>query len=370
MPPDKLTPDIVLYVSVQGSDLKFAWICGDVRRVFCRNAEALRVASVAVREVLNQIASEYVGGNRNYVDYLAALAHAGASLQSALFGNENENLEEYLKNQVPGTRLNVVTDIAIEIPWSFAYLGNPAIPIVAQDKIQDFVDFWLLRFKLRISYSNSDAMPFTPIIHNRVKTLLALHQTRFQQAAQHLNQDFPDLKDKIQRLLTYEIGAATSWTDCAQKWSSISDCDSIVYIFAHRDEDAKLCLEEKAKIGATDSYKYELTSASFEAMFKKSRRSAVRSNTLCFVNGCRTADEGWGNSLLRSTSANGFYGFIGSEAEVASDLATRYAIEFLFALLEEGKSVDEAYEETRLKCFPMSLWYSCYADPAFRIARD
>jgi hypothetical protein len=119
---------------------------------------------------------------------------------------------------------------------------------------------------------------------------------------------------------------------------------------------------------APDPDRYQLDPNGFSACFKKER--ANQTNTLCFINGCRTADGDWGNGFLSVTSTHGFQGFIGSEAEIPNDCATRYAVEFLTELLEEGSSVDRAYEKIRRTCFPMSLWYSCYAYPGFRLSDD
>jgi hypothetical protein len=256
----------------------------------------------------------------------------------------------------------------LEVPWNFVYAGAAPDELQAQSKFEDFADFWLSRFKVRIRFSNANEMPDPCIARSGIKTLLAMHQSRFKKAMDHLSNDIPDLRAKAKRLLEYEIGQTGDWAECKEKWRAIEGHDSILYIFAHRDAADKLSLKDDVR--TAEAHKYEMTSTDFQAFFRKTNRTAAKSNTLCFVNGCRTADEGWGERLLSATSAAGFQGFIGAEAEVASDLATRYAVEFLFALLEEGKSVEEAYEETRMKCFPMSLWYSCYAQPSFRISRE
>jgi hypothetical protein len=250
------------------------------------------------------------------------------------------------------------------VPWNFIYIGETT-KLHPQNSLEDFSDFWHQRFRVRIRYKNTPPRPRRPIERSRVKTLLALHESRFQSAAKFLCEEAPELQKKIDQLLETKVGATTDWEDCEDKWKEIRDQDSILYIFAHRDAD-DLCLADAVPMPV--AYKYRLKAGVFVERFKKSNNRVSDSNTLCFVNGCRTAQGTWGEALLSATSAAGFHGFIGSEAEVPSDIATRYAVEFLDALLTNQATVDEAYEMVKEKCFPLSLWYSCYALPEFQIA--
>jgi hypothetical protein len=312
------------------------------------------------------------GGAGAYEGYLPTLAREGASLKSAIFtatnGTYKSALVQRLELQEKGTLLTVYSDSSVEVPWNFVFVGNNAI-IPAANGLEDFKDFWTSRFKIRIRFSDGEFSPLKSICRDRVRTLLAIHQSRFRKATDRLVALFPELRTKIERLLQYKVGATPDWEDCRKKWAEIRQEDSILYVFAHRDDEGNLCLEEREKISAAEAYRYQLDANGFAETFRK-ETSQVISNTLCFINGCRTVDGDWGNSLLSTTSSSGFQGFIGSEAEISNDWATKYAIEFLFALLEEGKSVDEAYEETRSSCFPMSLWYSCCAQPDFRITKE
>ena len=362
--------EVVLQLTQHGSATKIAWI-GPFNRQYLANTNSLNNASANVRRILGQVAHEYAHGERSYAAYLRALARAGAGLASAIVtaadGTFHGAVLSSLAKLPPETALRIVTD-GLEVPWNFVYAGATPNEVEARGTLEDFKDFWLSRFKVRIRFSNTNDMPEPPISRSRVRTLLALHESRFRSAMDLLAENLPDLRDKVECLLEHQIGSTNDWIDCEKKWREIEDNDSILYIFAHRDEEGRLSLKDNPL--AADCDKYEISSDEFQAFFRKQNAVAAQSNTLCFVNGCRTAAEGWGERLLSATSAVGFQGFIGSEAEIASDLATRYAVEFLFALLKEGKSVDEAYEETKTKCFPMSLWYSCYAHPQFRISRE
>jgi hypothetical protein len=340
-------------------------------RSYCVNRDQLRNASQEVRGVLEDIAREYVSKNGSYERFLPALARAGESLKVALFSPVDqdtsvEGLVSYLDLQPRGTPLTVFSDSTVHVPWGFVYGKDPRQLGPTRFELSDFDDFWLSLFKVRVRFNQTDLPPSRPISKDRIKTLLALHQSRFRAATEEYAETHPDLLAKIECLLKYQLGSTADWEDCRDKWESMTNDDSILYIFAHSDG-KKLYLEESEKIDVAEKYKYELDTTGFSKVFKK-RQTTVASNTLCFINGCRTADGDWGNGFLSITSGRGFHGFIGSEAEIANDWATRYAVEFLYALIEGGKSVDEAYEDTRKLVFPMSLWYSCYAHPSFRIS--
>jgi hypothetical protein len=366
--------NIGLHVSTQGNAIKLAWDFPELSfsQTYCVNTAALTQASTGTRNVLRTIATAYVNAGATYDAYLPALATAGASLRTALFTSTDNKFRQTLLNFLDAreseARLTIYSDSSIEVPWNFVFVG-PAVQFPVACTLADFKDFWLSRFKIRIRFCDGEFPPRKAISQQNVRTLFAIHQSRFKSAIEHLIPLFPDLRDKIDRLLLYRVGTTSDWLDCEAKWEGIKEDDSILYIFAHRDQDGNLCLEEKEKFADTEAFKYELDTNRFNTIFKK-KVAESNSNTLCFVNGCRTVDGGWGNSLLNATSASGFQGFIGSEAEISSDWATRYAVEFLYALLEEGKTVDDAYDQVRLLCFPMSLWYSCCAYPGFRIAGD
>jgi hypothetical protein len=75
------------------------------------------------------------------------------------------------------------------------------------------------------------------------------------------------------------------------------------------------------------------------------------------------------DSFISATSGPGFHGFIGTEAEVANNFAASYGIAFMKQLCENGQSVGEAFERLQIEKFPTSLFYTCYANPMFRVPR-
>ncbi len=361
---------VSLSTTKQGEAIKFAWQSGDDGAAYLVDPEPLRRASDNVRNVLGHIADQYANGDGDYRRSLNALAQAGAELMAVALttrdGTYREDIVGVLGLKKRGTALTIFSDSTVEVPWNFIYAGN-LLELKSSNSIDDFADFWHQLFKVRIRFSNGSMAPRRTISRERIKTLLALHRARFVKARDFLTELSPALRAKIDKLLKYEAGETTDWIDCRAKWQTIKGEDSILYIFAHRNEGGKLCLEEEGKIRQDQPNKYELTTGGFLEMFRKDNATAHKSSTLCFVNGCRTAGGSWGNSLLTATSAPGFQGFIGSEAEIPNVAATQYAVEFLYSLLEDHDTVDVAYEKAKSACFPLSLWYSCYAQPQFRI---
>ncbi len=353
-------------LTAQGDDVKLSWT-GQFRKCYCVNRDRVRQASQTVRDILQLVATEYQDDQASYAAYLQPLAYAGHLLKGALFyptdNTDVDPLLKYLEGLPPATPLTIFSDSSVQVPWNFVFSGDAQTLPPATQKIQDFASFWTSRFKIRIRFINTELPPRGPINRASVKTLCALHRSRFR-AAERVLEEHVDLAPKIERLLNHEVGTTADWNDCREKWKQIADSDSVLYIFAHSDGQKLYLKEEKDIHDINDRFRYELDTNGFHTTFKK--RNA-ETNTICFINGCRTADGELGNGFLSVTSGPGFHGFIGSEAEISNKHATRYAVEFLSELIDNGRSVDQAFEQVRSVCFPMSLWYSCYAHPEFKL---
>jgi hypothetical protein len=167
---------------------------------------------------------------------------------------------------------------------------------------------------------------------------------------------------KLPSLLSRHIGETTDWEDCRDKWEEIADYDSIVYIFGHSDG-------EHIYLADSNEDKYVLDTGGFLTIFKK--RNNAKSRTFFFVNGCKTGGGPSGDGFLDVTSGLGFYGFIGTEAEISNEFATQYATDFLWEIINSGKSVGEVIEDMREReeFFPLSLLYTCYGNPDFRVSK-
>lgn len=363
--------NLQLQMTAQGPQVKLSWM-GQISRAYCVDRERLDAAGRDVRGVLQDIANAYVHRQASYLPYLPALARAGERLKGALFASSDasdsaEEVCSFLSTLKPHKTLNITSDSTVHLPWNFVFTGDPETMPAATGQISDFNLFWANRFKIRTRFHQAAMPPNEPIPRSRVKTLLALHLKRFREATEAL-EDNPDLQAKLDKLLGHEVGFTDNWIDCRTKWHNMKDNDSILYIFAHSNGKKLMLRDDTPSDPYSEADRYQLDPNGFSVYFKKDRNN--RTNTLCFINGCRTADGDWGNGFLSVTSTHGFQGFIGSEAEIPNDCATRYAVEFLTELLEKGSSVDRAYERSRRSCFPMSLWYSCYAEPGFRLSAE
>jgi hypothetical protein len=137
-----------------------------------------------------------------------------------------------------------------------------------------------------------------------------------------------------------------------EEWS---DKDSVIYVFwSFRWKSIFLN-------NANDS-----TSKLTRTVLRALKLADTESKTICFINGCRSGAGLLGSGFLAVTSSQGFYGFIGSEAELSNVFAARYGAAFMSCLCSGG-SVQEAFSLLRTDFFPLSLFYTCYAQPEFRL---
>ena len=367
--------ELYLDMTRQGDALKLVWSCPEfVMSPYCIAAAAAQTGSDKVRNILKTIASKYINPQADYKDEIPLLRRAGFELMTVLFENivdGSADSAEEVKNYIETIRdrkvLRIRTDGMIPILWNFVFDGDPDATRPFTHSLADFGDFWLSKFKVFIRFNKVKIPPEWPLPRSSVKTLLALNEEEFVKARQSISCSRPDTKEKINSLLSFEVGSVTNWDDCRAKWRVIAEKnDSILYIFGHSTGEEIFLTAQTADLTDQERFRYVLDANSFLATFKKSRNPT--SNTICFINGCRTADGSLGKNFLNVTSGKGFHGFIGSEAEISNEHSTYYATEFLYKLLQEGRSVEEAFEELREPLFPASLWYSCYADPLFQIS--
>jgi hypothetical protein len=64
----------------------------------------------------------------------------------------------------------------------------------------------------------------------------------------------------------------------------------------------------------------------------------------------------------------GFQGFVGSETDMWNEFALRYGAEFIHRLCYTERYLDDILEELRSELFPLSLFYTCFAQPHFRLS--
>ncbi|MGY4255287.1 hypothetical protein ACVI1L_002355 [Bradyrhizobium sp. USDA 4516] len=356
----------------EGDEFKLVWSdhFSDLQP-YCVSGTLVTKASEGVREVLNALSEHYrqceiTKTKPDYSSYYVDLVRAGAHLAEALLNrssgdqgsaDEARSLISSISGQVPLTV--VISGTPIHVPWGFVFRGDLDSLPPASGTLDDFRDFWTNVFDINVSYSRTTFLK-APQSESRAPFVLhALHAKHFNDAKSLLTDAETTVVD---HLLNLEIGNTTDWDSCRQKWRKSEDADSIIYIFGHSDGQNIFLSED------TDDPKYILDANGFSATFRK--RAGARSNTICFINGCRTGAGLLGSSFLSVTASKGFFGFVGSEAELSNVFATRYGAAFMQKMCVDRVSVQEAFASLRARddFFPLNLLYSCYAQPDFKLA--
>ncbi|TVZ60904.1 hypothetical protein FBZ81_10452 [Azospirillum brasilense] len=359
-----------LILNVTGHEanmLKLAWSSQDwALAPYTVGRELVESQSANIRHILCELSYHY--GHHpspDYTPYFKRLVDAGQKLSTALFtsvgaGEEAAAQAELIVSDIrERQRLTVYSDATAHIPWNFICrdIGKWE-EFAPSGNFEDFSDFWSNLFSITVRFNKTDFLPDKPLERSSFKVLYILNKTHYQQARKHLNEEEQECLD---RLLEIDVGNVTDWDSGRQRWRQISSNNSLLYIFGHSDG-TSIVLDEDADPHDT---KYRLDAAGLMQVFRKRERQ--RSATICFFNGCHTAAGKMDNSFLPITSTPGFYGFIGTEAEVSNIFATRYGINFMKRVCEEGMSVQEAYDSLKTDLFPQSLLYSCFAHAKYRV---
>jgi hypothetical protein len=225
---------------------------------------------------------------------------------------------------------------------------------LAAGSLADFKDFWSSRFCIATRFSKTSHLKDEARSRTNFRVLYVLHKDAFQKARSQLA---PPDQLCLDRLIAQDATNAVDWNSARDKWRSIAENDSIIYIFGHSNG-------QEIALSDGDEPHHRLSAGAFRSSFKK---KGTRSATICFTNGCWTAAGHKDQSFLTATALPGFHGFIGSEAEVSNEFATRYGLEFMRNICDRGCSIQETFEHLRQELFPLSLLYSCFAHGKFRI---
>ena len=298
-----------LSVSEQGDDLKFEWMTQrHILSSYCVNAEIVRLAGERVRDELRRVAKKYKNPSASYdLADLKMLARAGERLFEALFHVTagDASSADYLKDKIIAHRrripLTIFTDGNVTIPWNFIYRYDADNVTEVAGDLSDFQGFWTSIFQISIRFNKMQPPCENGVPKQGLKTLFALHETSFRSARALLKGD-DTLNGKLDELLTKEVGETTNWSDCRKKWKLIEESDSLVYIFGHSDGKRIYLRDLDDAASSTDDY--SIDAAGLLTCFRKKRSST--SNTVYFINGCRTTDSDWGNGFLSVTSGPGF----------------------------------------------------------------
>jgi hypothetical protein len=318
-----------------------------------------------------------------FAPLLNALADFGNDLFVNLMPNPAEDAEfrkrfddaaESTNNQRHGLKIVLHTS-DLFVPWGFVCpKGREHLPSEPSVSLADMKGFWLSQFSISVVYDKDPPLP------QRRKaqfcSVLALHNDMVGMAEEFLSKNCKECVSRLDELRRGPQPSAVDWDEFETVWEKVRyDQDSVLYLYGHSDGESIYLKDTNSR--GYDASKHLLPASSFKRKFPSKDKDSGKdkdSASIFILNGCRTTAGGTYQpapaSFLKGTRDRGYYGFIGTEAEVSNVFACRYGTEFLWRLCKERRSVGEAFDELleNNNFFPWNLLYSCYADRKFRFA--
>jgi hypothetical protein len=371
-----------LRISAQGDQFKLSWeIPGEdgpwEPPAYQVDAGYLQQLSDAVRDQLRELAFFNAS---DFPAVLQRLAHRGRDLFGLLmpdpdrgdFIGVRSRLEEVAQEPHRNRhefKITLDTD-KLFVPWGFVFAGQTdEVPRKPTMSLADMRGFWLSSFNISVTYFG-DPTPLRCERRTSACKFLALHEEMFDGARSSLKEDTEFIK-RLDQLLATEMPPTTNWTSFWEQWARAGSAkDSVLYFYGHSDGQ-RIELREKRDERSRDDPAFDLLAANLKRFRKRPDGSA----SIFLLNGCQTAAPSGSievpisANFLKETRQAGYFGFIGTEAQVSNVFACRYGTEFLWRLFQQGLSVGEAFDELLQddKLFPQNLLYSCYADRKFRV---
>jgi hypothetical protein len=283
-----------------GDTFKLVW-GNETRELYPYVVSGSRVhdASEAVRDVLGQISRQYMhsditGDNTDYAQFLRPLAQAGERLSEAIFPLTCQNaiprnIADRIRRSTERQPLSIIfEETPLHVPWNFIFRGDSTDLKEPVGNLSDFDDFWTNVFRINVSFNQVDDF-FDEELNARASCVFQVfHKEQFQAADKRLN---ATERRRIDDLLKLEIGHTTEWSKAKERWKVADHRDSLLYIFAHSDG-------KSIYLADSDDDKDRIDANGFQNTFKK--RPDAKSNTVCFINGCRTGAGFLGAGFLES----------------------------------------------------------------------
>jgi hypothetical protein len=373
----------VLDIALDGDSFKIVWTGYNQLQDEPWTPQSYRVpagllmdAATAVRKQLRALAGlpERCEAAQ-FAPLIRQLARNGQDLFNRLLpasGGEGPDVDEIkqqlaraaasLEGHRPDLKVRLETD-TLFVPWGFVFSGSNA-DLLRQPvgTIDDMKGFWLAQFCISVVYGGSPSFPQQRM--PRSGRLLAIHQEMFSGARKELEKD---CLERLDELLEDQPEATTDWYKFFEASDEVQDDhDTVLYVFGHSDG-------QSIQLSDGEDDQYALRPASMWRFKKRTKGTA----SIFILNGCRTAapnpnsaEKPISANFLRATRQPGYYGFIGTEAQVSNVFACRYGTEFLWRLIKKRQSVGETFDELlhRRDLFPHNILYTCYADRAFCLA--
>jgi hypothetical protein len=377
----------LLRISQHETKFKISWtiVDGDdniAPPAYLIDAGPLQQAASNVRQQLQVIAvARRAFEKPEFATLLKQLAQLGRTLFKRLMDPASDQPEvrqrfqelARISDQIRHDFKIILETDQLFVPWGFAFSGE-VNDLPKQEQLElslaDMKGFWLSRFNISVTYGGTSAFPRQR--KTSIRKLFALHEVMFTEAKQLLKKEYPDCFERLEKLEDENMTPVMDWDSFREAWAAVgSEHDSVLYLYGHSNGQ-RIELRERNEQGLDP--KFDLSAADL-IEFKKDQPG--ESAAIFLFNGCRTAAPGSNSedvpisaNFLKATRERGYFGFIGTEAEVTNVFACRYGTEFLWRLYQEGRSVGEAFDDLLQseKLFPQNLLYACYADRRFRFA--
>jgi hypothetical protein len=357
-----------LMLDPNGDEIKVTWHrgSGPFSKPLKLSSALMSRRSHDVRAALSEL-NAYVRTNQNldeekdpgwkrYVGVLKELQQRGAALYNAFFDDgdlRTKALIQALQALGAGAELRVhCSDEVVSLPLGFVFDGEVQ-PLRERPSRADFSGFWLDRFNITMLVAGGGVEPGSlDIDPQSLRALYALHRSEVEDAWQFIGSD----SARLQQLTLLPVNAHYDWASARRACASICETNNIIFVLAHSDGDW-LELADNEKIDCQG----------FARMLHKGH---IESRAVLLVlNCCLSATGGEGRSLLSAVAQPGFCGLIGTEAEVLNTFALRCGTRLMWDLCFNGLTLGEAFEgmQHAENLFPLSLFYTCYAERSFRL---
>jgi hypothetical protein len=361
-----------LFLDPNGDQIKLRWrsdSAGSRGKPLLLPKNLLMTRAQEIRDDLTAL-SRYVGrtdlnadrdpGWAEYGRILGDLRDHGRALYRALFDFRDPRavkLAAELEELPAGAELKIhCSDEQVTLPLGFVFCsGRANAPTAVTSPCRtDFHGFWLDRFRLSllIEGSRCQALDIDPATF---RSLYALHRGELEAIEEHLGIDRERLALLLSKIDFKE--AYFDWKEAERAYDQFADWNQVVFVFAHSDGDWLMLDGSK------------IDSSSFTEMLQRNKPETQ--TTLVILNCCLSLSGDEHCSLLRSVSADGFCGVIGTEAEILNTYAMRCGTRLMWGLCAHGQSLGESFESMQrdIDLFPLNLLYTCYADRRFRLTQ-
>lgn len=362
----KYRVDVSETVSSGETLLKIVWNYNDVPdEAYFIRAQVMKAEAENVRKALQLLVDKGMSDKGQLGPCgkeLRELAKAGQSLHKALFqqkeGVDAGEIAAWLRDhasdqKAQGNRCQVtfVVDCLVHIPWGLIYDGpiENSSEDASQDSIEDYEDFWCLKFLTCAYYRRVRASWVRASISSKLGGVFSVHhKSAFDKAVTALVKP----QDRVWEWVQEHFGSPFySSKDFFEQWQDRGRQCRLLYFYCH-------AVASELSLGINDL----ISSSKFRG--NTSLPTTQQSTCLVFLNGCNTAVGDPGGAFLIATGEFLFCGFVGTETKVPDVFALRFGLAFLYCFLHEGYSVSDTLDYLRRKHWPLGLIYAAYCEPS------